>query len=295
MIAATLLGAAMALAIALPLAWKWELGVGRAALTVLALCAASGAALAALGSDSPGAVPAALAVCALSLCLAAAIVLYRFYRDPERSPPGESDVIVSPADGRVIYVRASADGKLPVSRKNGREYTLEELTKTPLAAGEAVVVGIALNFLDVHVNRSPIAGTVMFQQHHRGAFRSLKHTESLFENERATTVIESEGRQVAVVLIASRLVRRIVSYIRAGDHVAVGQRIGAIRFGSQVDLVLPAEWATQLCVGVGDRVSAGESVVAVLPGAAGGRRTSELEGPVTSGASVGGRVHDRDF
>ncbi len=255
----------MALAIALPLAWKWELGVRRAGLTMLGLCASWGLLLAALGSTLSDAVPGSLIVCGLSLAVAAILLLYRFYRDPERLAPDRSDVILSPADGQIVYVRTSADGKLPVSAKKGREYTLAELTKTPLAAREAVVVGIALSFLDVHVNRAPIEGTVVAQQHHRGAFRSLKHHESLLENERATTIIERDGKQLAVVLIASRLVRRIVSFVRTGDHVGCGQRIGAIRFGSQVDLVLPADWGSELRVTVGERVSAGESVVAVLP------------------------------
>ena len=261
----TLLGAILALAVAIPLAWKWELGVRRASLTVVCLSAVCGLLLATAGSALTEAVPGALLVCLLSLALAAAFVLYRFYRDPERLAPDRSDVIVSPADGRVLYVRRSADGKLPVSSKKDREYTLDELTKTPLAANEAVVIGIALSFLDVHVNRAPVAGTVVVSQHHRGAFRSLKHPDSLLENERATTIIERDGRQLAVVLIASRLVRRITSLVRAGDHVAAGQRIGAIRFGSQVDLVLPADWACDLRVAVGDRVTAGESVVLGLP------------------------------
>ena len=280
----TLLGAMMALVIAVPLAWKWELGVRRATIAILGLCAACGLLLAAAESALPDVVPGALAVCALSLGLAAGFVLYRFYRDPERPAPGRSDVVVSPADGRILYVRTSADGKLPVSSKKGREYTLEELTKTPLAAGEAVVVGIALSFLDVHVNRAPVAGTVVVSQHHRGAFRSLKHPESLLENERATTIIERDGRQLAVVLIASRLVRRITSLVRAGDHVAAGQRIGAIRFGSQVDLVLPADWGSDLRVAVGDRVTAGQSVVALLPAVEGDSRPGAAA-PTREGAA----------
>ncbi len=256
----------MALATALPLAWKWELGVRRAALAVLATCALCGLLLGATVPKVVDPLPGFLAVYLLSLALLAAFLLFRFYRDPERLAPDRDDVILSPADGRVLYVRRSADGRLPVSDKNGREYKLEELTKTTLAAGEAVVVGIALSFLDVHVNRAPVAGTVVVSQHHRGAFRSLKHPRSLLENERATTIIERDRRQIAVVLIASRLVRRILSFVSAGDHVACGARIGAIRFGSQVDLVLPVEWATDLRVAVGQRVAAGQSVVAVLPG-----------------------------
>ena len=264
----TLLGALIALAIALPLVWKWELGVRRAAVAIVCLCVAWGLLLAAVGSVTDE-VPGWLLVSVASLATAAAFVLYRFYRDPERVAPDRDDVIVSPADGQVLYVRRSAGGRLPVSSKKGREHTLEELTKTPLAAGEAVVVGIALNFLDVHVNRAPVSGTVTVHLHHAGTFGSLKHPDSLLENERATTIIERDGMQIAVVLIASRLVRRIVSFVGVGDQVAHGQRIGAIRFGSQVDLVMPLDWAEGLQVEVGDRVTAGESIVAVLPKADG--------------------------
>jgi phosphatidylserine decarboxylase len=290
MLVDTLLGAVIALAVAVPLAWKWELGVRRAAVAVLALCVAWGLLLAVLGSGLNGGAPGWLLVSLASLATAAGFVLYRFYRDPERLAPDRSDVVVSPADGQILYVRRSAGGKLPVSSKKGREYTLEELTKTPLAAAEAVVVGIALSFLDVHVNRAPVSGTVAVHQHHAGAFGSLKHPESLLENERATTIIERDGMQIAVVLIASRLVRRIVSFVGVGDRVVHGQRIGAIRFGSQVDLVMPVDWAEGLQVEVGDRVTAGVSIVAVLSEGDGVR---DLIGAGTSASGGGPTDTDR--
>ena len=266
MLGETLAGAGIALITMLPLAWKWELGIRRAALAVLLLAALSGLALSTVRDMGvAGVVPDAVLVWLLCVTGGVAILLYRFYRDPERRPPARSDVVVSPADGEVVYVRQSAGGRLPVSTKHGRDHALDELTKTPLALGEAVVVGIALSFLDVHVNRAPVAGRVASQRHHKGVFRSLKRPESVFENERATTVIERDGRQVAVVLIASRLVRRIVTFVQEGDEIACGQRIGAIRFGSQVDLVLPSNLGLELCVEVGDRLRAGESVVAVVP------------------------------
>jgi phosphatidylserine decarboxylase len=162
-------------------------------------------------------------------------------------------------------VRASKDGALPIATKGGRQYALEELTRTPLQSMNAIVVGISLSLMDVHVNRAPIGGRVTVQRHHRGSFASLRRPESAFENERATTVIERGGLEIAVVMIASRLVRRISSYVQEGQLVACGERIGAIRFGSQVDLVLPAEKGLVLHVQPGDRVAAGESVVAVLP------------------------------
>ncbi len=87
-----------------------------------------------------------------------ALLAFRFYRDPERQAPDGADVVVSPADGEVIYVRRSTSGALPVSTKGGRQYALEELTRTPLPSMNAIVVGISLSLLDVHVNRAPIGG-----------------------------------------------------------------------------------------------------------------------------------------
>src|SRR5205823_4295446 len=127
----------------------------------------------------------------LTLLLAATAVAYRFYRDPERRAPDGDGVIVSPADGEVLYVRESDRGRLPVASKQGRAYSLQELTRTPL-------------------------------------------------------------------------VRRIVAYVREGDEVAVGQRLGMIRFGSQVDLVLPIRETLRVRVSPGDLVRAGESTIAVL-------------------------------
>lgn len=116
----------------------------------------------------------------------------------------------------------------------------------------------------MHVNRAPIAGRVSVQRHFAGRFGSLKDPEAVVRNERSTTVIENSRLQAAVVLIASRLVRRIVTYVQANDEVALGERIGVIRFGSQVDLVLPARTELEVLVEPGQRVRAGESIVAEL-------------------------------
>lgn len=266
MVADIAIGALLASATLLPLAWKWQLGVRRVALVVLALAVGSGLLVA--GTDLADIVepaPGGLVVWLLTVIASFAMLAYRFYRDPERRAPEGADVVVSPADGEIIYVRPSKDGALPVATKGARQYTLEELTRTRLQSMNSIVVGISLSFLDVHVNRAPIGGLVTVQRHHRGGFKSLRRPESVFENERATTVVERGGLEIAVVLIASRLVRRISSYVEEGQLVACGQRIGAIRFGSQVDLVLPAEKGLTLHVQTGDRVVAGESVVAVIP------------------------------
>jgi phosphatidylserine decarboxylase len=263
MLAAAVIGGLVALTLALPLAWKWQLGVRRCAVATCVLAILSAIAVAALDAAVPldGRLAAVL-VAGLMLAACATAVLWRFYRDPERTAPDREGVIVSPADGLVIYVDKALGGELPVSTKRARAYPLEELVRTPLRSDDAVVVGIALSFLDVHVNRAPIAGDVTAQCRHPGRFASLRDPAAVFANERATTVLERSGLQVAIVLIASRLVRRIVTYVREGDRVALGQRIGAILFGSQVDVVLPDRSTVRVLVQPGQRVRAGETVIA---------------------------------
>jgi phosphatidylserine decarboxylase len=256
-----IIGGLAAVLVMLPLASKWELGVRQCAIFATAVAAA---AVAVAIVVDPAPLLGALLAAALTLAVCAAAVLWRFYRDPVRAAPSEDGVVVSPADGVVIYVHRSQGGELPVSVKRDRPYSLTELVRTPLNSQDAVVVGIALNFLDVHVNRAPIAGAVTMLRRFPGAFMSLKRTEAVYANERATTVLERPGLQIAVVLIASRLVRRIVTYVREGEDVAAAQRIGAIRFGSQVDLVLPDRDDVRVLVAQGERVRAGETVVAEL-------------------------------
>lgn len=261
MLAAAVIGVTLAVTAASLLAWKWELGVRRSAIVVFALAITIAAVLAAVGMPP---VLAGALVFFGGLALAGLIVLWRFYRDPDRVAPDRDDVIVSPADGTVIYVKRSAAGVLPASVKGGREYSLEELVRTRLSSDDTIVVGIALSFLDVHVNRAAVQGEVTLQRRFAGQFMSLKREDAVVRNERATTVIRNDSLEVGIVLIASRLVRRILSYVHEGQEVALGQRIGVIRFGSQVDLVVPARPDLRLLVAAGDRVSAGASVVAVI-------------------------------
>lgn len=260
-----LAGLLLALISALPLAWKWQLGLGRtsAVITVFAIICSAIVEVARRSMPLDN-LPSALAVWVMTITAAVALLAYRFYRDPPRTAPDRDDVVVSPADGVVIYVRKSDRGLLPISDKHGRRYPLAELTKTPLQSDEAVVIGIAMNFADVHVNRAPLDGRVIFRRHFPGRFGSLRKPEMAFENERATTVIEGHGLQVAVVQIASRLVRQIAQFLKEGEEVARGQRLGVIRLGSQVDVVLPARDHVRITTRVGERLRAGESIIAVL-------------------------------
>lgn len=266
MLVPTLIGALLALAIAVPLAWKWELGVRRVAIavTVFALLAALAVAALSTAVDLPAALRALL-IGGMALAIALAILTYRFYRDPNRVPPPVADdVVISPADGEIVYVRHSKGGVIPSSTKKGRDYDLVELTKTPLRHEDAIVIGIAMSFLDVHVNRAPIAGRVRLREHFPGRFGSLGKPEMVYENERATTVIDRGDMEIAMVQIASRLVRQIASYVKVGENVSLGQRVGVIRLGSQVDVVLPARPDVSISVQPGQRVRAGESVLALV-------------------------------
>jgi phosphatidylserine decarboxylase len=287
MLFSTLLALAAVLIMALPLAWKWGLGVARVGAAVIVLVVASGLVVALPASFVDiGTISGALLVAFLALSLALGALLFRFYRDPERRPPEGDGLVLSPADGEIVYVRESRGGYLPVSTKLGRDYSLKELTRTPLASDDAVVIGIGLSFLDVHVNRAPIDGRVTLMRRFAGRFGSLRRPEMVFENERVTLLIEGGGLELGVVLIASRLVRRIVSFVSEGQELRRGDRIGMIRIGSQVDVVLPLREELKITIEPGQRVKGAESVIAML------ERTEVLpEPPDSSDERAGAAVH----
>jgi phosphatidylserine decarboxylase len=139
---------------------------------------------------------------------------------------------------------------------------LEEITATKLLDNVAYFVGIDMNLLNVHVNRSPITGKAIFQKHIKGRFVSLRKEESEIVNERVSTVIDNGAFRVGVIQIASRLVRRIVPYIKEGDNVEIGQRLGIIVFGSQVDVAIPELENLKIEVKPGDETKAGVSIIA---------------------------------
>ena len=198
----------------------------------------------------------------LAVGLAVGLAMLRFWRDPERVSPDDPGAIISPADGKVLYVVFAGEGETPLVTKHGRSYALSELTRVRVPAGPAYVIGVEMTILDVHVNRCPMAGRVSSLVRVGGKFLSLRKEEAPFVNERVTTVIENESVSVAVVQVASRLVRRIRSYLVTGDTVQAGQRLGMIAFGSLVAIVLPVTASLQIQVEPGDAVRAGVSVMA---------------------------------
>jgi phosphatidylserine decarboxylase len=166
------------------------------------------------------------------LYVLAGFCLY-FFRDPERStPPG--DLLVAPADGRIVSVRQLNPHETRVS--------------------------IFLNIFDVHVNRTPIAGTITDVFYQKGKFLVASHEAASTENEQNTLVVEGGGTRVVCRQIAGLIARRIVCYKQPGDLVAAGERIGYIKFGSRVDVIFGPEWT--FIAKVGDKVVAGATILA---------------------------------
>ena len=164
-----------------------------------------------------------------------------FFRDPERDIPALAGAVVSPGDGKVTdvsRVRASGSDKLRIS--------------------------IFLSVLDVHVNRSPIAGVIRDIRYQRGKFINAMNADSAAENEQNIVTVEGEGITVVFKQIAGLLARRIVFTKNVGDRVGRGERVGLIKFGSRVDVLLDTSAIPQ--VKVGDRVRGGASVIAIESG-----------------------------
>ena len=170
-----------------------------------------------------------------------AIFLVWFFRDPSRRVPGAPGLIVSPADGKV-----------------------EDAEWIETTAGSRVRVSIFLSVFDVHVNRVPVSGTVTLAEYREGQFLNALNAESAVHNEQTLVTIDAGEYQVSFKQIAGLLARRILCNVREGDQVRRGERMGLIKFGSRVDVLLPA--SVELRVKAGDRVKGGSSVLAVLPG-----------------------------
>ena len=171
-----------------------------------------------------------------------------FFRNPKRTTPITDYLVVSPADGRILSTDI-----LPVP---------EDLD---LPLGEWRRISIFMNVFDVHVNRSPVAGKVVATAYHKGVFLNASLNKASEQNERQNMVVEmASGQKIGVVQIAGLVARRILLEAAVGDHLNVGQQYGIIRFGSRVDVWLPA--ATPVNVLVGQTAVAGESILADLSG-----------------------------
>jgi phosphatidylserine decarboxylase len=196
--------------------------------------------------------------------ISSSLLLWRFYRDPERIPPEDENVILSPADGKVIYIKKIEKGQIPFSDKKGKKFSLSDFIQTGILPQGGYLIGIAMTYLDVHVNRAPISGRISLLKYIKGNFISLKKKEAVVQNERNLIIIDNEYFKLGIVQIASRLVRKIIPYIHEGQEVRKGTRIGVIRFGSQVDLILSDLPKIHIKVIPGDKVKAGLSIIAIV-------------------------------
>ena len=180
-----------------------------------------------------------------------------FFRDPIRTTPQDPALIVAPADGLVTMIT--------------RTGAPAELAGDGGLAGEFTRVSIFMSVFDVHINRSPIAGRIRKIAYVPGKFLNADLDKASEDNERQHFLVErDDGAMIGFTQIAGLVARRILAFVREGDMVGAGERIGLIRFGSRVDVYLPAGTGAQVLLG--QRTIAGETVLGVLgvdPGLAG--------------------------
>lgn len=171
-----------------------------------------------------------------------AFFVLQFFRDPARVVPQKPNVVLSPADGRIVVV---------------------EKTQDPYVGREALKISVFMNVFNVHSNRAPVNGKIQTVQYFPGKFVNADLDKTSIKNERnALTLTADNGQLVTCVQVAGLIARRILCYVKVGDMLARGQRYGFIRFGSRVDVYLPLTATPK--VTVGDKVSATETILAKL-------------------------------
>ena len=180
---------------------------------------------------------------AFILTLLAIWVAY-FFRDPERTGERGEQLVVAPADGKVIQVA--------------------DVDEPAFLNGRATRISIFMNVFNVHVNRYPVSGTVQYVHYNKGKFLNAAADKASLENEQSSVGLQTNGgHRVLVRQIAGLIARRIVTYSKMGERVDQGSRMGIIRFGSRVDVFIPA--GSPVRVQVGQLTTAGVSVLAELP------------------------------
>ena len=173
-----------------------------------------------------------------------ALFVLQFFRDPARPIPTAANLVLAPADGRIVVVGKARD---------------------PYLDRDALKISVFMNVFNVHSNRSPVDGEIRNAWYHPGSFLNAALDKASLENERnALHIVTNNGAAITCVQVAGLVARRILCYVKPGDRLARGQRYGFIRFGSRVDLYLPPD--ARPLAQVGDKVAASASVLAELPG-----------------------------
>lgn len=171
------------------------------------------------------------------------LIVFYFFRDPDRNIPEGENLILAPADGKIVQIR--------------------EINEPNYLNDKATQVSIFLNLLDVHVNRIPATGAIEYARYHPGEYLVAWHEKASEKNERAEFgILHPSGVKVYFRQITGLVARRIVYRIEEGDSVKAGHRFGMMKFGSRMDVVIPG--AVQLNVKEGDRTVGGETVMGVI-------------------------------
>jgi phosphatidylserine decarboxylase len=178
----------------------------------------------------------------LLLVLALTIYVFWFFRDPERISPNDPDAVVAAADGKVADI--------------------VEIDEPEVVHGRQKRVGIFLSVFDVHTNRAPVEGRIIYKQSHAGLCLDARHADCTTKNRAVTWAFENSRGIFVVRQLTGMIARRIVGWSNVGDELKKGERFGMIRFGSRTEVYLPLD--AEVLVKVGDRVTGGSSVIARL-------------------------------
>lgn len=178
----------------------------------------------------------------LLVSLVVYILIIQFFRNPSRFTPVDENNIIAPADGKVVVI--------------------EDVEEPEFFKGKRKQISIFMSPLNVHVNRYPISGKVVYQRYYPGKYLVAWHPKSSSENERTTVVVENAKTQVLFRQIAGALARRIVCYAKEGNAATQGAEYGFIKFGSRIDLFLPVE--CKINVNLGQKTKGGETILAFL-------------------------------
>jgi phosphatidylserine decarboxylase len=166
-----------------------------------------------------------------------------FFRDPDRRVPADPNLIVAPADGKVSDI--------------------VELNEQEVLETKTRRIGIFLSIFDVHTNRAPITGRIIYRQHHEGLCLDARDPDCAEKNEAMTWALENSRGTIVVRQLTGAIARRIVAWANVGDELKKGERFGMIRFGSRTELYLPLD--AEVFVKTGDHVFGGSTVIARLP------------------------------
>ena len=167
-----------------------------------------------------------------------------FFRDPDRSIPEGDNTVLSPADGRIVDVSEAEEGFF--CKKRMRK------------------ISIFLSVFDVHINRMPLSGRVVYKKYYPGKFLDARNEKSSLENEQMHIGLETGGARVLVKQIAGLIARRVVCHAQINDSITRGERFGILKFGSRTDLFLPLEW--KVSVEIGQKVNGGTTILGEITG-----------------------------